>query len=141
MKSDRANRGKTHYHSTSREPAIPLYVGWKIYTKTKSVELVSNLNQLGVWPTYQRISELNNQISVSVVDNFEKDKAVAASKHRMNLFTTCGYDNGDADPTATKAQYAWHGTVISATQHPETSNAGVSRDINHFSKFCIKTSN
>ena len=67
MKSDRSKTSKNHYHSTTREPPIPLYLGWKIYAKTKSAELVTYFNRLGVCPTYKRISELNNQITVSMI--------------------------------------------------------------------------
>ena len=124
LRSDRSLPGTKHHHSSKREPAIPLYIGWKIYSKTKSVDLVSHFNQLGLCPTYKRLDEINNQIAASMIQVFEEDKAVTSSKHLLNLFTTSALDNMDHNPSSTTAQYDFHGSALSITQHPDENNIG-----------------
>ena len=139
FKPDRSSASKTHYHSTKREPAIPLYVGLKLYSKTRSKELITNFNQLGICPSMKRLNEVNTQLANSMLEVFEKDKAATASKHVKNVFTTGGFDNEDHDPSSTTATYAYHGSAISITQHPDDDNEGIKRDINVFSRNASKT--
>ena len=49
--------------------------------------------------------------------------------HRYHVFVTAGYDNLDHDPSSNTAIYAFHGTAISITQHPEDKNPGIERSI------------
>ena len=53
----------TSQHSKKFEPPLPLYIGLKVHTQTRSKKLISELYQLGLSVSYDRILELEKQIA------------------------------------------------------------------------------
>ena len=80
----------------------------------------------------------NNQIASSVLECFEKGIAVAASRHIHNILTIGTYDNIDNDPKSLTANYSYHGTAISITQHLDVGYEGVKRFVDIFFQNGIK---
>ena len=60
-------------HSLGREPPLPLYVGMKIHTETRSI---THLNDLGVTISYNRVLQLENQLATAVCKDFQNKGAV-----------------------------------------------------------------
>ena len=61
-------------------------------------------------------------------EQFDKDGDVCPLLLRHNVFTTYAVDNIDHNPSSRTAVDSWHGTAISATQHPTGASDGLKRE-------------
>ena len=59
-------------HSLEYEPPLPLYIGLNIHTQTRSKKLVTQLFELGLSISYDRVLQLENQLATAVCQNMEK---------------------------------------------------------------------
>ena len=53
-------------HSLDLEPPLPLYIGINVHTQTRSKALVTQLCQLGLSVSYDRILQIENQLATAV---------------------------------------------------------------------------
>ena len=111
-------------HSLDREPPLPLYVGMKIHTETRSKKIVTQLYNLGICVSYDRIIQLENQLATAVCNDFHDKKAVVPTQLRNGLFTVGALDNLDHNPSSTTSQGSFHGTGISLFQFPTSVKVG-----------------
>ena len=58
-------------HSLGREPPLPLYVGMKIHTETRSRKIIMILNDLDLTVSYRRVLQLENQLATAVCEDFQ----------------------------------------------------------------------
>jgi hypothetical protein len=123
----RSKTGQTR-HSKSREPPLPLYIGFTIYATTRSKALITKLCQLGLSVSYQRIIELEESLASCISERFISDGHVVPTCLRKGLFTIGALDNLDHNPSSSTAASSFHGTGISLFQLPTTENHGESRD-------------
>lgn len=63
-------------HVKDREPPLPIYVGLKVHSLTRSKKLVNSLSTIGVSVNYKRVIELGNLLAGAVSTHFEKDSIV-----------------------------------------------------------------
>ena len=108
---------------------MPLYVGIKVHTQTRSKKLVMEMNQLGLSVSYDRILELEKNLACSVCQHANTVGLVCPSQLRHGLFTVGALDNLDHNPSSTTATDAFHGTGISLFQFHSETNAGQLQNI------------
>ncbi len=63
-------------HQKEREPPLPLYLGLKVHTMTRSKKLVGVLYNLGVSVSYDRVLQVNDALAQAVCKLFEDQKLV-----------------------------------------------------------------
>ena len=114
----------TSRHNLNFEPPLPMYVGMKIHTQTRSKKLVMEMNELGLSISYDRLLQLENQLANSVCAHANALGLVCPSTLRCGLFTASALDNLDHNPSSTTATDAFHGTGISLFQSCTESNVG-----------------
>ena len=114
----------TSHHSKKFEPPLPLYIGLKIHTQTRFKKMISELYQLGLSVSYDRILELERQIASSICEQAGENGLVCPRQLRHGLFTVGALDNLDHNPSSTTAKDSFHGTGISLFQFPSKLNTG-----------------
>jgi len=77
---------------------------------------------MGISISYHRVMELEEWITTSVCEQFEKDSVVASTGLLKALFTVCAQDNIDHNPSSTTVVNAFHGTGITLFQFPTKVN-------------------
>ncbi len=115
-------------HPLGREPPLPLYIGMKIHTETRSKKLITQLHDLGLSVSYDRVLQLESQLATAVCKDFKDKGAVVPAQLRRGLFTVRALDNLDHNPSSTTAKGSFHGTAISLFQFPTSSNFGERQD-------------
>ena len=125
-------------HNQNFEPPLPLYVGMKIHSQSRSKKLIMLMNELGLSVGYDRILQLENQLANSVCLHAEDIGLVCPSQLRHGNFTVDALDNLDNNPPSTTATDAFHGTAISLFQFCAESNIGQLQSIELSSSVEIK---
>jgi hypothetical protein len=115
-------------HSLEMEPPLPLYIGMKIHTETRSKKLIGQLFDLGLSVSYDRVLQLESQLATAVCENFMNKGTVVPAQLRHGLFTVGALDNLDHNPSSTSAKGSFHGTGISLFQFPGISHVGEKQD-------------
>ena len=100
---------------------------------TRSRRLVEQLHNLGITASHTRVKNVESNIADTMCKQFEADCVVCSSSLRKGLVTVGAFDNLDHNPTSTTAQSAFHGTAISITQFPTSTDDGESRTLVPFS--------
>ena len=115
-------------HCLEREPPLPLYIGLNIHSKTRSKGLVDQMAKLGISVSYDRVCQVENNLALSVCQQFNEDGVVCPSNLRKGIFTVGALDNIDHNPSSTTAEGSLHGTGISIMQFPTKENGGTCRE-------------
>ena len=92
--------------------------------QTTSKKLVTQLFQLGLSISYDRVLQIENQLATAVCEDVEKKGVVCHAQLRKGLFTLGALDNLDHNPLSTTAKGAYHGTGMSLFQPLTSSNKG-----------------
>ena len=103
----------TSRHSMSREPTLPLYIGMKIHTETRSKNPIKQFFDLGLSVSYDRLLKIENQLANAVCEDFQEKGVVVPARLRRGLFTVGALDHLDYNPSSTTAMGLFHGTGIS----------------------------
>ena len=111
-------------HSLNREPPLPLYIGMKIHTETRSKNLITQLYNFGLSVSYYRVLQLENQLTNAVCKDYYSKGTVVPPRLRHRLFTVGALDNLDHNPSSSTAKGSFHGTGISLFQFPMAENLG-----------------
>ena len=82
--SSPANKSR---HSVNREPPLPLYIAMRIHTETRSKKLTTELHDLGLSISYDRVLQLESQLATAVYENFLQKGVVVPAQLRHKLFT------------------------------------------------------
>ena len=118
-----------NYHSTSREPPLPVYFGLLVHAKTRKKGLVETLSKLGLSITYDRVLEISATVGNQVLEQFSAENVVCPPNLEEGLFTSAAVDNIDHNPSSATARDSFHGTGISLFQQPSFLNEGRTRNI------------
>ena len=92
---------------------MPLYIGLKVHTLSRSKKLVAELSHLGLSVSYDRILQLENQIACSLCEHGNETGVVCPNQLHHGLFTVGALDNLDHNPSSITAKDSFHGTGIS----------------------------
>ena len=126
-KSAGASASTSNRHKKIQEPPLPIYVGLKIHTLTRSKKLLNTLNDLGLSVSYGRLMDIQEGITKALCKRFQEENTVCPSELRTGVYSVGALDNIDHNPSSTTAQGSFHGTSISIFQFPSDINPGVSR--------------
>ena len=100
-----------------------MHIGLLIHSQTRQLNLVSDLYNLGLSISYERVLEIENLTANAICEQLLKaDRVVFPPKLRKNIFTTAAYDNMDHNLSFTTVKEAFHGTGISVFQHLDYNN-------------------
>ena len=120
--------GAAYYrHSKDRETPFAVYVGLKVFAKTRKRELIDKLHENGLSVSYDRVLETSGMLGETVIKQYVGEDVVCPPALRKRLFTTSAVDNIDHNPTATTARTSFHGTSISMFHYPSNENRGEER--------------
>ena len=123
--------GQTRYLSSKESPFL-LYIGLKLYTHTRSRQIIEILLKHGLCVTYDRILWVTQGLSEASLSLFENDDAVVPGNLRCGLFTIGAKDNIDKNSSCTVSKFHYHGTSLSLFQFPTYNNPGIER---HYEKY------
>ena len=115
-------------HSLDREPPLPLYIRTKIHTEIRSKKIITQLYDLGLSVSYDRVLQLENQLATAICEDFREKKVVVPANLLCGLLTAGALDNLDHNPSSTTAKGSFHGTGISLFQTPTSSILGEKQD-------------
>ena len=119
-------------HSKDREPPLPMYIGLLIHSQTQQFNLVSNVYDLGISISYDRVLEIENDAAYAMCEQY-KTEGVLCPPNLRKTFTISAYDSIDHNPSSTTAKECFHGTGISVFQHLDNNNSGHNRAQTPFS--------
>ncbi len=98
-----------------REPPLPLYIGLKIHTETRSKKIITHLHDLGLSVSYDRVLQLESQLATVICENCQDKGVVVPAQLQHGLFTVGALDNLDHNPSSTTAKGSFHGTAVSVS--------------------------
>ena len=116
------------------EMLIPLYIGMKIHTTTRSKTLIEKFPKLGLSVSYDRVLQVDRILQQNQCMQFENDGMVCPFSFRKGILTVGAIDNIDHNPSSTTSKGSLHGTAITVTQLPTEDNQGLERPIEFDSK-------
>ena len=90
--------GVKHRHSLNLEPPLPLHIGLSIHTKSRSKKLITELYELGLCVSYDRILQLENKLTTSICEHTREIGLVCPIQLHHKLFTVGALDNIDQVP-------------------------------------------
>ena len=108
------------YHSTQREPPLPVYIGLMIHNKTRDLALIEKLSKLGLCISKHRVSQLSKSMRNTVIEASERDGMVLPMSLKSGVFSTSSVDNIDVEIQSSLSTTSLHGTAASINQHPTT---------------------
>jgi hypothetical protein len=118
---------KFERHARTREPPLPIYIGFSIHSLTRCKTLITKLYQVGLSASYDRIMDIKDWLATAMSQRFTDDGCVAPACLKKGLFSVAALDNIDHNPSSTTAASSFHGTGISMFQCATESNPGQSR--------------
>lgn len=104
-------------HSRDKETPSALYLAMKLYLQTGSETLIDVMHQRGLCISYDRLHVISTDIANSIISYWETEGIVVPPQAVKGVFTTCGFDNIDYNPSSTTSAMSLHGTCISVQQH------------------------
>ena len=118
-------------HELDRETPLPLYLGLKVHAVTRNKTLVNILNNLGLCVSYDRVLQIQSNISNRICKRYEEEKVVCPPNLRRDLFTIAAVNNIDHNPTSATAKDFFHGTTVSLSCNDKTFYADLVAIIKH----------
>ena len=78
----------SRYHSTDREPPLPVYLGLMSHAETRKRALVDELYSLGLSISYDRVLENSTEMGNKVCARYESEGVLCPPELKKNVFTT-----------------------------------------------------
>ena len=73
-------------HSALREPPLPIYISLSVHSLTRCKKLITELYQLGLTLSYDRLMEIEDWLATAVAKRFEEDGCVLPVASRKAYF-------------------------------------------------------
>ena len=86
---------KRCYHEKTRETPMMIYIGLKIYSTSRSRNLIDMLFNLGLCISYDRVLEITKNIYENLREAYENNKFFFPNILKLGLFTVMLKDNID----------------------------------------------
>lgn len=87
------------------------------------------MSKLKISVTYERICQVENNLALSVCNQFESEGVVCPRNLKKELFTVGMLDNIDHNPSSTTSEGSFYGTGISILQFPTEEHVGKARGL------------
>ena len=69
-----------------------MYVGLKVYAKTRKRELIDKLHENGLSISYDRVLQISGKLGETVINQYVVEDVVCPPLLRKGLFTTAAVD-------------------------------------------------
>ena len=112
---------------SSKEKAINIYVGSKLYSTVRSQTLIDCLFPLGICISYDRILSITKSLYEALGTTFGHYKVFLQTNLKKGFFTVFAKDNIDKNATANLVQSHFLGTGISLFRLFDHENQGESK--------------
>ena len=126
---ERRKLGRNVRSISERETPLPIYLGLKVHSLTRSRKHIDILSNLGLCISYDRVLTISTMLGNNICDLYETEGIVYPTTLRKWVFTTVAFDNIDHNPTSVTSLESFHGSAISVTQHFEEPSEGILREI------------
>ena len=100
-------------HSALREPPLPIYISLDVHSLTRCKKLITELYQLGLSVSYDRLMEIEDWLATAVAKRFEEDGCVSPVCLKKGFISVGALDNLDHNPSSTTGTSSFQGTGIS----------------------------
>ena len=104
-------------HNKSREPPLPVFLGVLLHNKTRKLNLVDTLHELGLSVSYDRVLEISTDLGSKICKYYNRLDTVCPPQLKKDVFTSSAVDNINYQTSATTANSSFNGTGISVFQH------------------------
>jgi len=94
---------------------------------TRCKKLITELYQLGLSVSYDRLMEIEDWLATAVAKRFEEDGCVSPVCLKKGLFSVGALDNLGHNPSSTTVTSSFQGTGISVFKFPTEGNPGQGR--------------
>ena len=111
-------------HMKKQETPMMIYIGLKIYSTSRSRNLIEMLYQLGLCISYDRVLEITKNIYENLRESYENNKFFFPNILKLGLFTVMLKDNIDMNSKSNFIQWHYHGTSRSIIQFRTHENRG-----------------
>ena len=124
----RAN-SSSEYHSSSREPPLPIYIAQMLHLKTRNLSIIEKLSSLGICISRRRLQNISISMGNTMISAHKKEGVVLPRNLRTGIFSTASVDNIDVNTKSSTVHTSLHGTAASINQHLTEGHKGTKRDI------------
>ena len=115
-------------HAKTHETPMMIYIPLKIYSVTRSRNLIDMLFNLSFCISYDRILEITKSIYENLCESYENKKFFFPNILKMGLLTVMLKDNIDLNSKSNFIQWYYHGTSRSMIQFKTNENEGALDD-------------
>lgn len=88
----------------------------------------NDLNNIGLCVSYKTVLQISTSLGNAAIARYNFQEIVCPSRLKFGVVTTVAVDNIDQSTSSMTATSSLHGTAISVTQHPLTSDDGVEQE-------------
>ena len=106
-------------NSTTNEPPLPVEIGLRIHSATRSKKLIQVLHKDGLSISYDRVLAIRHSIAASVCKKYSEKGFVTPTNLLKNEFISIAIDNIDQNLQSSTATSSVHWTSMSVFQHPK----------------------
>ena len=125
----RESSGELHQrHNADKESPFLLYMGLKVFSATRSSEIIDILHAHGLCVSYDRILRITQGLGEALLQLFHDDDAVIPGLIRTGLFMVDAKDNIGKNARCTVSKSHYHGTSMSLFQFPSSFNEGFEKN-------------
>ena len=86
------------YRSKKREPPLPIYLALMVYLKTRKLEAIDHLSQLGLCISRNRFVQIYTPIGYTAIKLYSEKTAIVPINLTKDLFITAAVGNIDVNP-------------------------------------------
>ena len=125
---------RMHLHHKHPRGGIPIeiplviYIGLLLHNIHRCKDMINDLNNVGLCISYKTVLEISTSVGNAEIAKYNAQNLVCPSRLKQGLVTTIAVDNIDQSTSSMTATSSLHGTAISITQHPLTSNNEVGEE-------------
>ena len=131
----RKSSGEPHQrHNADKEFTFLLYIGLKVFSATRSSEIIDILHAHGLCVFYDRKLRITQGLGEALSQLSHDDDAVISGLLRTALFMVGAKDNVDKNARCTISRSQYHGTSMSLFQLLSSFNDGFERNYQRFVK-------
>ena len=127
--------GEQHQrYNADKESPFLLYIGLKVFSATRTSEIIDILHAHGLCVSYDRILRITQGLGDALLEIFHEDNAVIPGLLRTGLFTISAKHNIDKNACCTISKFQYHGASMSLFQFPSSFNDEFERNYGQFVK-------
>ena len=104
------------------------YIGLLLHNRYRCKNMINDLNNIGLCVSYKTVLQISTSLGNAAIARYNSNEIVCPSRLKFGVLTTVAIDNIDQSTSSMTATTSFHGTAISITQHPLSSDDGVEQE-------------